>query len=326
MKIYRNILGTPFVFHKPFEYGNKEDRFYAKWKILGALYTENGELIEDSVRRGGTGGDHVLSIDPLKINIQEQDSVVNKSSRFYGKSLFLGNFMDHYGHFITEFVSRLSVKSMDVYDNYIAYPFIFNGGKVVLKGYHVEILRRVGIDINKLYFIHESSWFEEVHVPDALWHINRMPKLELKNVYQKIISLSEPKEEYGKIFISRKDFKRFKSVSEVEVLFEERGFKIIYPEDWSFSKQLEFYKNCFVMAGFSGSGLHNSVFTKKNTLVINICDKRTRNDMHIMQKGCNSISDSISEIIKYDEESDKINCVDNVAQQLDAILSMRGIT
>ena len=46
----------------------------------------------------------------------------------------------------------------------------------------------------------------------------------------------------------------------IEALFRQHGFEILYPEATGFADQLATYANAAILAGLSGSALHNSLF------------------------------------------------------------------
>lgn len=78
-----------------------------------------------------------------------------------------------------------------------------------------------------------------------------------------------------KLFISRKNtqFKRIDNQEEVEETFVKFGYEIIYPEEMSFKEQLNIFSKANTIAGVSGSGLTNIIFSNENTKLICIYTK-----------------------------------------------------
>ena len=74
---------------------------HCKSFIQAALYDVNGLLVPLSERRRGPGGDVVLSV-----NMPILPEVRDISRTIPGRSVYLGNFMAQYGHFIIETLSK----------------------------------------------------------------------------------------------------------------------------------------------------------------------------------------------------------------------------
>jgi hypothetical protein len=80
---------------------------------------------------------------------------------------------------------------------------------------------------------------------------------------------------HKKIYISRKnqktEEKRIDNEEELEEFFKNKGFEVVYPEDFkTFKEQFEFFNSCHILAGISGSGLTNLMFMQKKQIVIEI--------------------------------------------------------
>lgn len=66
----------------------------------------------------------------------------------------------------------------------------------------------------------------------------------------------------------------------VEELYHARGFFIARPGpngNWTFEEEVAHYSQAYILAGFSGTNMHNSVFLKKGGIIINmnVVEKRT---------------------------------------------------
>ncbi len=82
----------------------------------------------------------------------------------------------------------------------------------------------------------------------------------------------------NRIYISRRKY-RGKSSSvhrsianedEIEFILERHGFMTVYPEDYSILEQVRIFRKAVVVLGEAGSGLHNTVFCKADTIVISL--------------------------------------------------------
>ena len=57
---------------------------------------------------------------------------------------------------------------------------------------------------------------------------------------------------------------------EVVAFFSKKGFDVVNPLDYSLEQQVQIFSKARVIAGFSGSSLHNSIFSKSLDLIIEI--------------------------------------------------------
>lgn len=246
---------------------------------FGAIYTENGAKIDSSVRIGGTYGDKVLDCSPSFFKLNSYKKI------FKGKTIYIGPFMGHYGHFITEGLSRLSLLNHQDFDNVVCSPFIFTNK---LSSFHKELLNLFGIE--KLQVLDETSFFEEIWIPEQLWSINTKPKLGLKRIYDFIkrsyMDKFEKKHTQYNICLSDKNKdSRIKNKSDVEKLFEHNGFMIIYPENLSFEEQIYYYLHAKTFVCFSGTLAHNALFCNEDSVnILEIGDMRSKNRPIPMQE------------------------------------------
>jgi capsular polysaccharide biosynthesis protein len=72
-----------------------------------------------------------------------------------------------------------------------------------------------------------------------------------------------------RFFVSRRtDLRECTNGAEVEAIFAEYGFEIVYPEDYSLGEQVKLFRAAEVIAGYSGSGLFQTAFVPEPTHVI----------------------------------------------------------
>ena len=98
-----------------------------------------------------------------------------------------------------------------------------------------------------------------------------------KNMFEKVFIVNEPK------FFD-------KSVQhQIILFFEQHGYTIINPLDYSLQEQINIFRMMRVVAGFCGSSLHNSIFSEDLELIIEIGrEGMTQNNPN--QKICSDIS------------------------------------
>lgn len=90
----------------------------------GAIYDQDGKLIVNS-QRIITENNEWNPSDPQKITDIKTNRLIT------GKSLYLGHYTGHYGHFLLETLNRLWFlikypNIVKIYDNFIYHPFLHN--------------------------------------------------------------------------------------------------------------------------------------------------------------------------------------------------------
>jgi capsular polysaccharide biosynthesis protein len=277
---------------------------------MGGLYTKNGDLIFSSMRKGGYGGDHVISIAPDYIPCK-------KNNLLKGRSIYLGPLMGHYGHFLIETLSRMLVFNLEEFDNIVFSKFIW-GAK--LQRFHKEFLQYFKIDNKNIIVLENNITFEELYIPQQLWNINRKPNLLVKDIYSFIRSKIYNKD-VNRVFLTYtdKNNSRIKNLIEVEMIFKKYGFDIIEPERLSIREQLEIYKNAKILAGASGTAMHNCLFSKKGACTIELGDSRSPEDYMHLQKEINELNLLNSNRINFVGKNGKFD-ISTLEQQLQYII------
>ena len=78
---------------------------------------------------------------------------------------------------------------------------------------------------------------------------------------------------FRKVFVARKKHlnQRIDNDKPIQDFFVSEGFEVVYPEDFeTFFDQINYFKECKVIAGISGSGLSNCIFMKPGGTVIEL--------------------------------------------------------
>lgn len=265
------------------------DRRFAHCLVFheAALYDQAGDLVPQSERQGGYGGEHHLQINPSRLQNTGQRELPPILS---GRSIFLGLFMGHYGHFITETLSRCwSLAQADRYDHYVFYPFMFKSDKLELEKFHEFFFKQMAIPQDKIVFLSDRVIFEDVDVPEQLWVINSYANASLTPFYR---SFGAKARGSRRLFLSlvRSARNRVANIDEVTDIFQREGFEILYPETLEIEKQMEAYNDAAVLAGFSGSALHNCIFAPPGCELIEVGDTRSPRDFLCMQKIANALA------------------------------------
>lgn len=206
---------------------------------------------------------------------------VNHLSKANEKVIFLGSWLNCWGHWITDNIKYIwFLYTNDYLTKYSEYKLVYvscwNDSKYVDSIY--QLLELLDIDAKRLIEIKEPTQFSEVILPDecffvskddgSRYHTKEYLSLidKIGNNLQRVIDDGKlPK--YDKVYFSYAKAGRKKQIGEyrLEKYFEELGYKIIYPENISLYEQLYILRNCNYFCSTEGSCSHNIIFMNKKT-------------------------------------------------------------
>ena len=266
-----------------------------KKSIYGGLYNHKFILLLDSLRDSSSA--LYRPRDPAYLTNEE----VENANIWDGNFLFLGHSFNMYGHFLLETLPMLSYLldqkiSRGIFlpwqkDNSLTYEFmdlldisrdqvlIYSQNNIVCADFIVKP-RPFIINTRKL---NDLSPYRKV----------------LERIHNMQLSICSSFKGLRKVFFSREANRIPLEVSNaIESLFQKKGFTIIRPETLTIKEQIYVSKSATIIAGFSGSQLHNSIFASENTIVIEIGDE-CRKTINPNQYISNKISGSASKFIAY---------------------------
>lgn len=314
LKIKRYINSCFFGF----EIINKDDlniligdsHYY--YGLKSAIYEENGALISQTERCGGYQGDLVVDMNPSKITPFDAENVVK------GKSLYIGHFFAHYGHFITEGISRLWLDNISDYDHYIMVPFLEGYDGIIFQEFHLSLYKSLGIDTKKIFILNDKTRIELMDVPERSLVINKDCNILHRKTLKKIVSHFCKNSISRNIYVSRTANDRIDNTKEVEKFFRDNGFDIILPGKMSFEDQVNTFYNASVVVGLPGAALHNNVFSKDNHILIELGDQRSWNSPISTQIIANQISNANDFFIPFDKSKNYID-IEYLCKELNKI-------
>lgn len=182
--------------------------------------------------------------------------------------IYCGEYIDHYGHFLCESMTRLwyVVKH---YRKGIKLIFISEIPREI-KGNYKQIFELLGIDLKDVLIISNVVQCRHLVVPDLSSVFCCWATPEFFLPFQKIAQSVTKVEKHPKIYLSRMHYKSRYMIGEeaIEKLFRQNGFFVLYPEELSLSQLIGYLKGAKVVAGLSGTALHNIVFANPKTHLI----------------------------------------------------------
>jgi hypothetical protein len=302
-------------------------------RLAGCLYRADGSKVALSERFGGHRGDMMHNDNPDHINPP------TTARRMPGRGIYLGHFMGrHYGHFITETLSTFWIfEKLDAgeFDYFLFHPFVFGTD---MPAYARFCLDRFGLAPEKIVFALETPLvLDEVIVPQRLLRLNHSADPRLRSVYRRISAavphLPEPTR---RVYLSRRglNMRKFHRVVanevQIEAVFRQAGFEIVRPEGMPFPDQIALYADAAILAGLSGSALHNSVFVREGTLTIELGDPRYKGSPAPTQVLCDRISGTRSVFVpfrgrRFGPRKTMLFDIGHLAEQIEDILSAETV-
>lgn len=270
---------------------------------LGCLYDADGQRINLSQLGGRPGGHVGLAADPATLPAEVRPDDL---PRLEGRTLYLGTFHNHYGHFITESMSRFWWhEAADSFDHVVAYGFIHNNGKVHVQRYHRHMTEILGIPVKRMRVLSAPVRFDEIVVPEQLFKFGSHVNVRAGDIYGRIAEHHRAGTPSGRIFLTRSihPHARLANAHGVEDVFASFGFRVIYPEEIKIGRQLDYYANSEIIAGLSGSGMHNCLFSRPGTLTIEVGDRRARHEPEKNQVIANELSRVDARFIPFESSS-----------------------
>jgi hypothetical protein len=284
----------------------------------GCLYDARGVRVDLSLRLGGPGGDQSMSVDPPLLQSEQRGG-----TWLAGRTLYLGPFMNHYGHFITESLSRYWWHEAAGFDRVAAHPFMHDHGEVRVRAFHRYLAGLLGVPLERLTIVRSQAVFEEVVVPEQLWTYNVHVNSRMRELYGRVRTRHEGKRSSGRIFLSRTRSPRLDNAPVVEEVFAGFGFRVLYPERIPIADQLALYGNCEILAGLGGSAMHNCLFARPGLMTIEVGDTRARRGPVRMQRIANELAQVEARFIPFGDDKDSRINPKKVRRQLMEMLGER---
>jgi capsular polysaccharide biosynthesis protein len=256
----------------------------------GAVYDRH--LVESSQRRGGAKTDLVVTANPPVLSQEERDAAV----RHPGSWLYLGNWMDGFGHFILE---TLTTAWVDVrgFDGIVANRFLSRNQKP----WQQELADLIGLhDVMVIDAV--PGRFESLTVPDRSFHYQQEIHAEAVIPWRKVAA-AEPS---GRVYFSRslvENARTYANSVAVEALFASIGFNVVHPETLPIAEQVRLATGAEIIAGPAGSALHLAAFAPR-ARVIELGDVRTPDRMVAAQAAISRANDQEVAFIPYTDDGD----------------------
>ena len=228
---------------------------------LGGCLDAQGKLVEESTVYNAFGGKYEYDS-----SIQHVDETV----------LYIPIIPKQWGHFLIDTVSRLWIfldNRFDVKDTKI-YVNIWGFSENKITGNYKKFLEYLGI-FGKIKIVDHPIQASEVWIPTYTMSFAKTYNLEYKTVLEYVTKqiMESDKvthlQHYDYIYLSRTKLptSKMKEIGEIDIerFLEDNGFKILYPEELSLEEQVFYFQTSKIVAGMSGTIMHNIGFARKET-------------------------------------------------------------
>lgn len=264
------------------------------------------------------------------------------AERMEGNFIYLGYLFHAYGHFMSECISRLWPVLEAAPGNFrFVYHYtgplhsVANGPLNMLHESHfIEHLEAIGVGAEKIVIVNRPMRFEKLIVPDQAIMFRDAGSPIQRQIWLKIQRVFAQKSRIGrspeKLYLSRGGLTKMTAgralvnESDVEDTFARAGFEILRPHEFSREcDKIATIAQARVVAGASGSGLHNTGYMAQSAKVLQLISIFRSQGMpfqHLIDHiSGNSLYNHYTNFKGEEEGSWKIN-TDILADELKAIL------
>lgn len=264
-----------------------------RW-IAGAVHDAEGRLVVESQMVGSYGGRNLLAADPPRAPRR------GRPDELAGTWLYGGNFMEHFGHFISEGVSTLWPDDLAV-DGLVFHRYL--GRPPEVAGFHRELLALTGYGDLPVHIVTgRPAAVERLWVPTRPVVVNGWAHPEAVAVWRRIVAgVGGPAPAAGPLWLSRTAFNERQRAAgrpvrssaerdrELDAVFAAAGFRVVAPEALPVPEQIRLVAGSDVVAGQAGTALHLAVFAEEGTRCIEVGDSRTREQPLLNQQVLNAV-------------------------------------
>lgn len=274
-KFYNNHFGTK---------GKLTAETFPDATILPLQRFENDSLL---FGRGGVLNNQGAYIDSSSIPNRVQGAYnYSYYERIDEKVVYCGFFVNQWGHFLIESVSRLwyFLENDTTIDHYVF--FVKSGEKINISGNYREFLQLLGI-WDKLVFINKPTQYREVVIPELSYSRMNYYSEQYKVLF-KTVSLAAQKkyeESTSKIYLSRSKIKNIEKkefgLRIIDSFFQNNGYTILHPEQLTLTELIAYINSADEIATLSGSIHHNLLFAQDHKRIVIIERSPLNNEIQV---------------------------------------------
>jgi hypothetical protein len=288
-EVVQNRVGRPGAFPPRLSVPALGLRVYERARCLPYQVLVAGNLVlPDSYRHYTAPRLANSRLRELTPYFDEYEPRPGRPPKLAGEYFYLGSeFPQAFGHVMTEQLSRLWgwPEAKRRYPGLRALVPVRKGDS--LRGYELEIFSAAGIEVSDLVAVSGPVQVQKlIAAAPMLVNISYIHP-GMKEIWDRVAAglgagaavVDRP----AKIFVSRRQGRGrrdCRNAEEVEGIFRENGFEIVFPEDHSLGDQVAMFEGAQAIAGYAGSGMFNVQFCRepKDVLIIRTTSYGARNE------------------------------------------------
>jgi capsular polysaccharide biosynthesis protein len=245
------------------------------------IYTQTGYLVQEAAL--------YANWPPQRKGHRDWISDHHRQLPTIDEAIYIGHADLHYGHTITEFMPRLwAVAAIQRPGTKLLIHSFYSTEKLLSVTWFREIITSCELDIAALVKFDEPTRIKRLVVPGPAFCENTFVfsafNKYARTIGDKLVAATD-RRATELIYVSRERHpdaaRRYEQERVVTQILRERGFRIAFPEEMSFTEQVALFRHGNVVVGTLGSSFHTGVFGR-NAKVISISRDPPSNNFHLL--------------------------------------------
>ena len=254
-----------------------------RW-ITGAVYDHRRQLVVESQKVGGLGGNREVMADPQRFNVKHGIEML-KGTWLYG-----GHWFSHVEHFVTQTVTTLWPTGLDVRG--LVFHLYVDQHSSRVADWQARLLELAGYGGLPVRIVEKAPLrVERLVVPSRSIVLNGWAHRECLDVWRRIgAGVPDAGSWPTHVYLSRTasdDSRRTQGRRErtpgrdraLDAALAASGFTVVAPEPLPVEDQVRRARSADVLVGQAGTALHLAAFARPGTGVIELGDERSH-DRH----------------------------------------------
>jgi hypothetical protein len=181
-----------------------------------------------------------------------------------GLYYFAGAAWNHFGHFLTEGLSRWWLLARLAPSVRAELRFVLYDERPLAR-WQLDCLEALGVGAEQLVYLTEPQRFERLIVPAAAYNLHCAAAPPQAEVWEHIGRAFDRGSGPERVYLSRSRYTYNRTLvneAEVERRFRARGFTVLHPQELGIAEQVAAVRHASLIAGSAGSAMYLSAFAR----------------------------------------------------------------
>jgi hypothetical protein len=223
------------------------------------LHVKEGGFLHPGLSKSGGG---------LELRRQPR----RRATRIDGPVFLADTFALEYGHVLLEILPRLAHLDRCPPETKVL-------TSLVMREPYLTLFAHMGVPAERIVHVDRPMICKEAYVVDSPIDIRSFMTTDAWRTFERLATLGDASsiDTPERIYVSRRGASRRHMLNEeeIEALFMRYGFTILHPEQLSIQDQVRLFSRARMIAGPRGSGLHNIVFSRPDTPLLLLTERRS---------------------------------------------------